>query len=142
MNPGDALSPLTHTVQFSQLIRYAGASGDFQPIHYDDAVARRHGLPGVIAHGMLTMGLMARILEPWQRDGLVLRDFSVRFRSIVRPGDELTITGTVSRVESAYIEVELLAHAAGQKKPVATGHARLSREAPASPDRRGAATRR
>ena len=138
MNPGDALLPLTHTVPFSQLIRYAGASGDFQPIHYDDAVARRHGLPGVIAHGMLTMGLMARILEPWQQDGLVLLDFSVRFRSVVRPGDELTISGTVTRVESAAIEVELFAHAAGQKKPAATGRARLSRGPLASDDKRSA----
>ena len=56
LSVGDELSRTAHTLDRDALVRYAGASGDFNPIHYNDAVAEQAGLPGVIAHGMLTMG--------------------------------------------------------------------------------------
>ncbi len=60
------------------LVRYAGASGDFNPIHYNDAVAESVGLPGVIAHGMFTMGAAASVVEEWAGAGNV-QDFQARF---------------------------------------------------------------
>ena len=70
-----------------QIAAYAQASGDHNPIHLDDEVARSVGLPGVIAHGMLQMGLLARVAgEPGD-----LRRLSCRFVGMVRPGDTVTI---------------------------------------------------
>ncbi|WP_062076962.1 MaoC family dehydratase [Demequina globuliformis] len=60
------------------LVRYAGASGDFNPIHYNDVIAEEVGLPGVIAHGMLTMGVGASVVEEWAGAGNV-SDYQVRF---------------------------------------------------------------
>ena len=65
MNPGDALEPQTYAVRRADLVRYAGASGDFNPIHWSDRVATAVGLPGVIAHGMYTMALAARAVATW-----------------------------------------------------------------------------
>ncbi|HKF15847.1 MAG TPA: MaoC/PaaZ C-terminal domain-containing protein [Candidatus Dormibacteraeota bacterium] len=72
-----------------QIAAYAQASGDSNPIHLDDEFARSVGLPGVIAHGMLQMGLLARVAgEPGR-----LRRLSCRFAGIVRPGDTVTFRG-------------------------------------------------
>jgi acyl dehydratase len=70
-----------------QIAEYAEASGDHNPIHVDDAFARSIGLPGVIVHGMLQMGLLARVAAPGGRE---LRRLSCRFSAIVRPGDTVT----------------------------------------------------
>lgn len=77
--------PLTRT----DLVRYAGASGDFNPLHHDHAFAAKAGLPDVMAHGMLSAGLLASALTRWFGAGSVRR-YSVRFRSPVWPGDVLT----------------------------------------------------
>jgi acyl dehydratase len=77
--------PLTRT----DLVRYAGASGDFNPLHHDHEFAAAAGLPDVMAHGMLSAGLLASALTRWFGPGSVRR-FSVRFRSPVWPGDVLT----------------------------------------------------
>ena len=75
-----------------QIAAYAHASGDSNPIHLDDEFARSVGLPGVIAHGMLQMGLLARVAgEPGR-----LRRLSCRFADIVRPGDTVTFRGEES----------------------------------------------
>lgn len=68
------------TVEFTRdtLVRYAGASGDFNPIHYNDVMAESVGLPGVIAHGMLTMGAAVSVVEEWAGPGNVA-DFQTRF---------------------------------------------------------------
>src|SRR5262249_815892 len=78
-------------VEFSreQIAAYAAASGDSNPIHLDDEFARSVGLPGVIAHGMLQMGLLARVAGEPRR----LRRLSCRFAGIVRPGDTVTFRG-------------------------------------------------
>src|SRR4051812_50173638 len=65
MSPGDLLPAQTFTVTRAALVRYAGASGDRNPIHWSDRVATSVGLPGVIAHGMYTMALAARALDTW-----------------------------------------------------------------------------
>ncbi len=91
-----------------QLVKYAGASGDYNLIHTDDETARRMGLDGVIAHGMLSMGFLgeyaAAIAGPQQ-----VRRLKVRFGAMVRPGDELTCGGIVRRVEDGRAVLELWA---------------------------------
>lgn len=73
----------------SDLVRYAGASGDFNPLHHDHAFAANAGLQDVMAHGMLSAGLLASALTLWFGAGSVRR-YQVRFHSPVWPGDELT----------------------------------------------------
>ncbi|MBG9544845.1 MaoC/PaaZ C-terminal domain-containing protein [Cytobacillus firmus] len=79
---------ITHT----QLVKYAGASGDFNPIHTVVPVGEKAGLDGVIAHGMLIMGMAGEALAEWfpRKD---LRKFKVRFSKMTRPGEKLTIEG-------------------------------------------------
>jgi acyl dehydratase len=90
----------------ADLVRYAGASGDFNPIHWSDRVAREVGLPGVIAHGMLTMALAGRFVGEWVGDPAAVRGLSVRFtRPVVVPDDEqgalVELSGSVSAVADA-----------------------------------------
>lgn len=75
---GGVVAERTVELTRDTLVRYAGASGDFNPIHYNDAVATSVGLPGVIAHGMLTMGTAASVVEEWAGPGNVI-DFQTRF---------------------------------------------------------------
>ena len=82
----------------TQLVQYAGASGDYNPLHTDEVFARGvAGYPGVFAHGMLTMGMTGRILTDWAGDGRLLR-YGVRFVKQVWPGDTLTATAEVTAV--------------------------------------------
>ena len=95
----------------TQIVQYAAASGDFNPIHHDEIFATRvAGYPSVFAHGMLTMGLTGRMLTDWLGDE-VLRSFGVRFVRQVWPGDTLTAQGRVTAVrgdaESGHVEIEL-----------------------------------
>jgi len=90
---------VTYPVTRADLVRYAGASGDFNPIHYSDRVAEAMGLPGVIAHGMLTMALAARAVGEWAGGPDRVVECSVRFTSmVVVPDDdagvEVVISGT------------------------------------------------
>jgi acyl dehydratase len=82
----------------TQIVQYAGASGDFNPIHHDETFAVAAGYPSVFAHGMLTMGLTGMLLTDWLGDG-VLRSFGVRFVRQVWPGDTLTARGHVVALE-------------------------------------------
>ena len=84
--------PLTR----ADLVRYAGASGDLNPIHYDEGFARASGLPMVMAHGMLSAGLLASFVTRWFGPGSVRR-YKVRFRDRVWPGDVLEARGSVVR---------------------------------------------
>jgi len=81
-------------IQQIQLTRYAGASGDFNPIHQDDAFARAAGMGGVFAHGMLSMGFVAQSVTDWLGVGSV-KKIGVRFAGLVRLGDVVTCRGTV-----------------------------------------------
>lgn len=78
-------------------VRYAGASGDFNPLHYDGPYAREVGHPDVVAQGMLTAGIAAHIAADWFGLANVSR-FGVRFRAVVFPGDTITVTGAVTDV--------------------------------------------
>src|SRR6266508_6901042 len=81
-------------IQQIQLTRYAGASGDFNPIHQDDAFAKAAGMGGVFAHGMLSMGFVAQSLTDWLGAGTG-KKISVRFGGLVRRGDVITCRGTL-----------------------------------------------
>lgn len=96
---GEDLEPRTLLpVTRLQLIKYAGASGDFNPIHTIDEAAEKAGLKGVIAHGMLTLATMGLLLSPYLEHGYV-KDFRARFSGMVYVGDALEIGGRVSGVE-------------------------------------------
>jgi acyl dehydratase len=87
----EAFPPLTRTM----FVRYAGASGDFNPMHHDDTIATQVGNPSVFGHGMLTMGLAARVVKDWF-GAESIRRLQVRFSKQVWPGDVLTATATVT----------------------------------------------
>lgn len=93
--PAFEYGPVTRT----DLVRYAGASGDFNPLHHDDDYARASGLPGVMAHGMFSAGLLASFVTRWFGVGSVRR-FKVRFRERVFPGDVLSAEGRVERIHA------------------------------------------
>ncbi|MDR0626634.1 MAG: MaoC family dehydratase N-terminal domain-containing protein [Bifidobacteriaceae bacterium] len=109
---GDQIGPSIQELTRADLVRYAGASGDFNPIHYSESAARAAGLPNVIVHGMLTMGQVIQPLVDWAGGdpGAVL-DYAVRFaRPVPVPESgavQLTVTGQVSAVESDRIKVNL-----------------------------------
>ena len=98
---GQALPALTKRVSVEQIRAYAEASGDRNPIHLDDAFARSVGLPGVIAHGMLTMAFANQMLTDWLGDRSRLKRLDGRFGGMVVPGDEVTCAGTVARKDEA-----------------------------------------
>ena len=87
----EELPPLTRTM----FVRYAGASGDFNPMHHDDTIATQVGNPSVFGHGMLTMGLAARVVKDWFGPEAIRR-LQVRFAKQVWPGDVLTAVATVT----------------------------------------------
>jgi acyl dehydratase len=97
--PGDQVPELTQAITREQIKAYADASGDQNPIHQDDEVARAVGLPGVIAHGMLDFGLLSRCITDWLGDPGRLRRLKVRFSSMVQPGDTVTCRGEVAEVD-------------------------------------------
>lgn len=79
------------------LIKYAGASGDFNPIHTIDEEAKKAGLPGIIAHGMWTMGNLAKLFTPYFEEGFV-QDYSIRFKGMVFLKDVITLNATLKEV--------------------------------------------
>lgn len=93
------------------LVRYAGASGDFNPIHYRDDVAARVGLPGVLAHGMLTMGLSVETIVPWLGDVGRIREYGVRFtRPVVvdaETGADVRVVAAVGQIDDETLRIDL-----------------------------------
>jgi acyl dehydratase len=99
----DELAPQTYRVTRADLIRYCGASGDFNVIHWSERLATKVGLPGVIAHGMFTMALAGRAVTTWAGAPDAVVDFAVRFsRPVPVPdtdeGTEVVVTGTIKEV--------------------------------------------
>src|SRR5947199_8792971 len=96
VHTGDEIPPLTkEPVTHLQLVRYAGASGDFNPLHTDPKIGEMIGTGGIIAHGMLIMGFVGQLLSDYLGPG-ALRKFGVRFKGMTRLGDEITFTGTIN----------------------------------------------
>jgi acyl dehydratase len=109
------------TVTRAGLVRYAGASGDFNPIHWSDRVASSVGLPGVIAHGMLTMALAGRAVEDWAGGRDRIAEYAVRFsRPVVVPDDDrgvdLEVSGTVGDTDDdGLTRIDLTCTCGGEK---------------------------
>lgn len=95
MQPGDELPELKVTPDKYLTVRYAGASGDFNPIHIDEELARQVGLPGRILHGLWTMAQVARAQTEAGGGPHTLRRLSVQFRGMGLPEEEITVTSTV-----------------------------------------------
>ncbi|SOC49138.1 Acyl dehydratase [Blastococcus aggregatus] len=118
---GTELPEQRYRITRADLVRYAGASGDFNPIHWNERVATEVGLPGVIAHGMFTMALAGRAVTGWTGDPAALVEFQVRFgRPVVVPDDdagaELTVRGTVAALlDEGRVRVDLAVGSAGEK---------------------------
>jgi acyl dehydratase len=114
------LSPKTFRITRADLVRYAGASGDFNPIHWSDRSATVVGLPGVIAHGMFTMALVTRAVTEWTGDPAAIVDVKVRFgRPVLVPdtdeGTELVVSATARTDPDGRTELQLTATCQGEK---------------------------
>ena len=95
MNVGDRIPDLQRRIDLQTLVRYAGASGDFNPIHYDDKYAKTAGLDTVIGHGMLGMALVSEAVTDWIGDSGLVKSISARFTGSYHLGDVLTVSGEV-----------------------------------------------
>ena len=117
---GDIVAETVYPILRDTLVRYAGASGDFNPIHYRDDVAQSVGLPGVLAHGMLTMGLAVQPVVNWAGDPARVVDYQVRFTRpvVVDPetGAEIRVLATIGQLdpESHVARVDLTVTVDGQ----------------------------
>lgn len=117
---GTELPPQSFGVQRVNLVMYAGASGDFNVIHWNERVAKSVGLPDVIAHGMFTMAEAARVVTDWVGDPGAVEEFGVRFtRPVVVPDDDrgaiLEVTGRVTdKLGGLRVAVDLSARVSGE----------------------------
>jgi len=120
MNVGDELPVRHFPVRLADLVRYAGAGGDFNPIHWNPAAARAVGLPDAIAHGMFTMAQVGRYVTDWAGDPGAVEAFDVRFSApVVVPDDGvgavIEVSGTVAEVlPEGRVRLALTATSAGQ----------------------------
>lgn len=118
---GTQLPSGSFPVQRVNLVRYAGASGDFNVIHWNQRVARSVGLPDVIAHGMLTMAEVVRVVTDWTGDPGSVLEYGVRFtRPVVVPDDgegaTIEVTAVVgAKLDDRRVRVDLTARSAGDK---------------------------
>jgi len=121
---GDELPAQTFPIRRLDLVKYAGASGDFNPIHWNERFARSVGLPDVIAHGMFTMAEAVRVVTDWCGDPGMVVEYSVRFtKPVVVPdgvdeesGARLTVTGKIGAVnEDGTVRVDLTAVSVEEK---------------------------
>ena len=108
LNVGDThTETVVEDLKRTQIVMYAGASGDYNPVHTDEPFATKvAGYPTVFAHGMLTMGLTGRMLTNYVGDGR-LTEFGVRFTSQVFPGDTLQSTATVESIEDGLVNLSV-----------------------------------
>ena len=118
---GTELPAGSFPVTRATLVRYAGASGDFNPIHWNEKFAREVGLPDVIAHGMFTMASAARVVTDWAGDPAAVVEYGVRFtKPVVVPNDEkgavIEVAAKVAvKLDDKKVRVDLVATSAGQK---------------------------
>jgi acyl dehydratase len=121
LEPGRTLGPLAYSVRRSDLVRYAGASGDFNPIHWSQRVATEVGLPGVIAHGMYTLALAGRAVAEWAGGADRVVELGSRFtKPVAVPDDEtgveVEVAGEVKPTdEPDRVRIDLTVTCGGQK---------------------------
>ncbi|GGY91169.1 MaoC family dehydratase [Streptomyces olivaceoviridis] len=118
---GTVLPAQTFPVTRATLVRYAGASGDFNPIHWNEKFAKEVGLPDVIAHGMFTMAEAIRVVTDWVGDPGAVVEYGVRFtKPVVVPNDDqgalIEVSGKIgAKLDDNTVRVDLTAMSAGQK---------------------------
>ena len=115
MSPGDELRTLTVTPDKYLTVRYAGASGDYNPIHIDDEFAKQVGLPGKILHGLWTMAQVARAQTEAAGGPHRLKRLSVQFRGMGLPEQEVTVTSRVKDVVDGVAVVDTVAEQGGNE---------------------------
>jgi acyl dehydratase len=115
MKPGDELRTLKVTPDKYLTVRYAGASGDFNPIHIDEEFAKQVGLPGRILHGLWTMAQVARAQTEAAGGPHALKRLSVQFRGMGLPEQEVTVTSRVKDVRDGVAIVETVAEQSGNE---------------------------
>jgi acyl dehydratase len=117
LNVGDVVAEQSYQLTRDSLVRYAGASGDFNPIHYRDDIARGVGLPGVLAHGMLTMGIAVQPVIAWVGDPAKILDYQVRFTRPVpvdaTDGATVSVTARVAALEGDAARIDLTVTSGG-----------------------------
>jgi acyl dehydratase len=118
---GTELPPRDYQVTRLDLVKYCGASGDFNVIHWNERIARSVGLPDVIAHGMYTMAQAGKLLTEWAGDPAAVEEYGVRFSAmVVVPDDDkgatIEVTGTVKeKLDNNRVAVDVVARSGGQK---------------------------
>ncbi|HEY3978579.1 MAG TPA: MaoC family dehydratase [Streptosporangiaceae bacterium] len=118
---GAELPPVSYPVTRLSLVKYCGASGDFNPIHWNERIARSVGLPDVIAHGMFTMAQAGRFVTDWAGPGATVTDFGVRFSApVVVPDDDtgatIEVSGTIEeKLGDGRVALGLTVRSAGAK---------------------------
>ncbi len=126
LETGQVIGSRTIEVTRADLVRYAGASGDFNPIHWNENFATSVELPGVIAHGMFTMGAAVQMVTDWAGDPAAVIDYQTRFTKPVpvadttgtdEPGARIEVTGVIGAVDldNSTVRVDLTVTAAEQK---------------------------
>ncbi|MEY2570053.1 MAG: hypothetical protein QOE63_403 [Acidimicrobiaceae bacterium] len=129
VNEGDTAPAVSHELTRTDLVMYAGASGDFNPMHHDEVKAKEAGLPSVFGHGMFSMGLLGRAITDWVGIGN-LRSFKVRFTKQTWPGEVLSskivVTGKRKEDRDDLVDLEVeLANQDGQVKVAGSAVAAL-----------------
>jgi acyl dehydratase len=121
VEPGTEIPPQTYRATRLDLVKYCGASGDFNVIHWNDRLAQSVGLPGVIAHGMYTMAQAGKFVTEWAGDPGAVLEFGVRFSGLVPVPDDdqgatIEVTGTVAeKLGDNKVTVDIVARAGGAK---------------------------
>ena len=123
---GDKVTPLVKQPTTRQLVMWAGASGDYNPIHYDKDFAQSQGLPGVIVHGALVGSFLCQLITDWIGERGVISKFSCNYRGMNFPGEDLTCRGRVTNKyvadDKRYVECESWVENPNREKTV-TGRA-------------------
>ena len=118
---GEEIPELVKHPTTQQLVQYAGASGDFYQIHYDQDFARSVGLPGVILHGLLKAAFLGQLVTDWLGDRGTLKTFEVSYRGIDVPGKPYRCRGRITKVDGNAAELEVWGEdEAGQKTTLGT----------------------
>ena len=143
MSVGTVLGPESFSVSRGDLVRYAGASGDFNAIHFSPAAAAAGGLPDVVAHGMFTMGLALRLVNDWTGDPGAVCGCQAQFlRAVVVPdgvGTVISVSGTITEIQPSGLATVRL-EARCQDKQIARVTATVRLPADSSGHRAGAGT--
>jgi acyl dehydratase len=114
-NAGDSIPEVRVTPDKYLTVRYAGASGDFNPIHIDEEFAKAVGLPGRILHGLWSMAQVARAQTEAASGPAALKRLSVQFRGMGVPEQEVVVTGTVREVSDGRVKIDTVAEQGGKQ---------------------------